>query len=168
MPERNEQMAKDRNFGRAFFSWTMPEFTGHERTGLWYLVVSILAVALIIYCIFTSNYFFALAIILAVFIVFLRKYNEPKDILFQITENGIVMGNQFFLYENLNGFYIIYDPPVKKLYFKLKRLSPDDLSIPLYDNNPLPIRTKLLEYLDEDISKEHQTPSDILETLFKL
>jgi len=168
MPDQNEQIVGRENFGKVFFSWTIPEFTEHQRSGLWYLIASVLAIILIIYCIFTANYFFALVIILATFIIFLKKYSQPREILVQITANGLIIGNQYFNYEDLQNFYIIYNPPIKKLYFKLKRLTPDDLSVPLFDNNPIPIRVKLLKYLDEDLNKEHQTVSDIFETLFKL
>jgi hypothetical protein len=168
MPEKNEQSGGSENFGKVFFSWSVPEFTDHQRSGLWYLIMSVIAVILIIFCIFTGNYFFALIVILAAFIVFLKKYNQPGEIMLQITEDGVMIGNQRFSYEDLNGFYIIYNPPVKKLYFKMKKMSPDDISVPLFDNNPIPIRAKLLEYLDEDLTKEHQSISDIFETLFRL
>jgi len=168
MAELKEQLNQLDERGNVFFQWQIPEFANHERSFGWYLVASILAIALIIYCIFTANYFFALIIILATFIIFLKKYNEPKDLMFQITEDGLVIGNQFFNFNDLANFYIIYNPPVKKLYFKMKTLNPDDLSIPLLENNPIPIRAKLLEYLSEDLEKEHQTFSDIMETFFKL
>src|SRR4030042_4110231 len=115
------------------------------------------AIALVIYCIFTANFLFALVIILVVFIVFLRSYYPPKELNFQITEEGILLGNQLFTYDKIKNFYIIYKPPlVKKLFFTLKGFAPD-LSIMLYDNNPLPIREKLLEYLQEDLEKEIET-----------
>jgi hypothetical protein len=168
MTEQNMQNSDKRDFGKVFFSWKVPEFTNHQRSGLWYLITSVIAIILIVVCIFTGNYFFALIIILAAFIVFLKNYNQPRDILLQIAEDGIVLGTQYFSYEDLDGFYVIYNPPIKKLYFKMKKMTPDDISVPLFDNNPIPIRTKLLEYLDEDLNKEHQTFSDIFETLFKL
>ncbi|MCX6740107.1 MAG: hypothetical protein NTZ49_02670 [Candidatus Parcubacteria bacterium] len=168
MATNSENQNQENNYGKVFFRWKIPEFTEHQRSNLWYLIMIILAVIVVVYCIVITNYFFALIVILATFIVFLRKYEPPKDIIFQITEDGIVLGGQFFEYDKFSGFYILYSPPVKKIYFKLKGLSPDDLSIPLDNNNPLPIREKLLEYLDEDLNKQHQTISDILETLLKL
>jgi hypothetical protein len=168
MPEQNEQFVKDSGFGRVFFQWKIPEFTEHNRSGLWYILASIIGLVGLAISIKTSNLFFALIIILAAFIIFLKKYNQPEAVMFRITEEGVVIGNQLFSYDNLKNFYFVYDPPVKKLYFKLKTLNPDDLSIPLLDNNPLPIREKLLEYLDEDLTKQQQTVSDIFETILKL
>jgi hypothetical protein len=168
MPENLEQFDMGDKKVNVFYKWEVPEFTNHQRSNLWYLIMIIIAVILVIYCIIVTNYFFALIIIIAAFILFLRKYEPAQDVAFRITEAGVIIGNQVFSYETLANFYIVYDPPVKKLYFKLKGFNPDDLSIPLLDNNPLPIRAKLLEYLEEDLSKEHQTISDIFEAIFKL
>ena len=55
-----------------FFEWEIPEYTKHKRSSSWYLIMFIIALALIIYSIFTANFLFALIIILGVFIVFLR------------------------------------------------------------------------------------------------
>jgi hypothetical protein len=168
MPENLEQFDLGGKKVKVFYKWEIPEFTNHQRSNLWYLIMIAAAVVLIIYSIIVPNYFFALIIIIAAFILFLRRYEPAQDVTFRITEAGIIVGNQVFPYENLANFYIVYDPPVKKLYFKLKGFNPDDLSIPLLDNNPLPIRSLLLEYLSEDLNKEHQTISDIFETVFKL
>ncbi|OGY41779.1 MAG: hypothetical protein A2Y82_02805 [Candidatus Buchananbacteria bacterium RBG_13_36_9] len=163
-----ENFIREDDFGRVYFEWAVPEYLTHERSMGWYLVMLISAIALVIYCIFTANFLFALVIILVVFIVFLRSYYPPKDLNFQITEEGILLGNQLFTYDKIKNFYIIYKPPlVKKLFFTLKGFAPD-LSIMLYDNNPLPIREKLLEYLQEDLEKEIETMDDIFEILLKL
>lgn len=170
MPEKTPQIRinKESEFGKVFFEWKIPEFTKHQRSRRWYMVMILLAGILIIYSIFTANFLFALIIILGVFIIFLRDYSESKDLNFQITEDGLVIGNQFYYYKILSAFYIIYDPPVvKKLFFTLKSVAPD-FSIPLNDMNPLLIRKRLLEYLDEDLDKENQTLDDQLESILKL
>ena len=96
------------------------------------------------------------------------SYTFPKKLRFKITEDGILAGNQFFEYHRFRNFYIIYDPPmVKKLFFGLKGMSPD-FSVPLDDMDPLAVRKALLDYLDEDLDKEHQNIDDQLETILKL
>ena len=158
----------EKEFGEILFEWKIPEFAEHKRTSLWYLVMMLLALILIIYSLFTANFLFALIIILVIFIVFLKTYTRPRNLKFKITEDGVLIGNQFFSYNDINNFYFIYDPPaVKKLFFTLKGLSPH-LSIPLNNMNPLAIRERLLEYIDEDLEREHQTFEDQLETILKL
>jgi len=148
--------------------WSVPEYTEHRRNLNWYIIMIIIALGLIIYSIATGNFLFALIIILAVFITFIREYSGMQQIKFSITDRGVMLGNQFFEYKKINNFYIIYEPPaVKKLFFDLKGIGPN-LSIPLLDQNPILIRKMLLEYLEEDVEREQQNIDDQLETIFKL
>ena len=155
-------------FGEVFFEWVVPEFTEHKRSAKWYFWMIAASIALIIYSIVATNFLLALIVILIIFIIFLRSYYQPKQLTFQMTESGILIGDQFFAYEKIKNFYLIYDPPfVKKVYFMLKGFRPV-ISINLNDTNPLLVREKLLLYLDEDLTKEKQSLDDLLDNLFKL
>lgn len=173
MPQEQENIEEKQtdkeepDYGEVFFKWPIPEFEPKSRTVTWYLAMIVLAGILMSYSIWTQNFLFALIIILITFIVFLKTYSTPRDLMFQITEDGILLGRQFIPYERINSFYFVYKPPVKKLYFDLKSVAPD-LSIELNDMNPLVIREVLLEYLDEDLDKETQSFDDQLDTLLKL
>ena len=60
---------------------------------------------------------------------------------FAITEDGLLVGNEFFPYEKIKNFYIIYQPPdVKMLYFDPKNILRPLIGIPLDDQNPSAIR----------------------------
>ncbi len=168
MPKESNKIKEDEEFGKIFFEWQVDKYPQHKRTKNWYLLMSCLVLALIIYSIFTANFLFALIIILVTFIIFLRDYSRFSKLNFRITEEGIILGGQFFPYNRIKKFYIIYDPPqVKKLFFKFKDFSPD-LSVPLEDTDPLAIHEKLSEYVDEDVKKENQSLDDQLETILKL
>jgi hypothetical protein len=168
MAEENLNEESNNDFGQVFFNWEIPEFIEYPRSPLWYLAVIIIGLILIIYSIWTANFLFALIVILAAFIVFLRSYRKAANLIFQITEDGLMIGNQFFKYDQIKSFYIVYDPPaVKKLFFNPKGLYPT-ISVPLHDKNPLLIRQKLLEYIKEDLDKKNQSIDDQLETIFKL
>ncbi len=163
-----QENMEEKDFGETFFEWEIPEFPEHTRSYLWYAGMFFLVGVFIIYSIFTENFLFALIIILFVFIIFLRIYVKPRKLQFKITEDGILLGNQFFNYRNIENFYFIYDPPeVKKLFFTLKGFAPD-FSVPLDDMNPVVIREKLLDYIDEDLDRDNQSLDDQLETILKL
>ena len=160
--------AEENKQGQAVFQWQIPEYLIHQRTRYWYLVAILLGVILIFYSIFTANFLFALIIILVTFIIFLRSYTAPRNLVFQITDSGIMVGGRYFPYEKIKSFYFIYDPPaVKKLFFDFKGIYPT-VSIPLDNNNPIVIRQKLMEYLIEDAERGHQSFDDQLETILKL
>ena len=165
---KTEDYVNEDDHGQVFFAWQVPEYMTHERSSLWYIGIIVISLALIIYSIFTANFLFALIVILVAFIIFLKSYYSPANLNFQITEEGILLGNQFFPYERIKNFYIIYKPPrVKKIFFNLKSFGPD-LSIIIHDVNPLLIREKLLQYLEEDLEKDRQSLEDLMETLLKL
>ena len=117
--ERTPKLAIDQEtYGEIFFQWKIPEYTEHQRSNKWYVYMIVLALVLMIYSWYERNPFFALIIILAIFIAFLKHYYETKKLNFMITEDGIITGEQFFPYTNIDSFFIIYDPPyVKKLFF---------------------------------------------------
>jgi hypothetical protein len=164
-----ETPKNEEKYGQIFFAWKIPEYTQHQRSSQWYMVMIALALILIVYSIFTQNFLFALIIILIVFIIFLREYIVPRDLKFLITEDGIVLGERLYPYREIKSFYFVYDPPaVKKIYFTLKKGINPIFSVPLNDLNPLALRERLLIYLDEDLEQENQTLDDQLETILKL
>ncbi|MCH7492666.1 hypothetical protein IID19_03715, partial [Patescibacteria group bacterium] len=62
-----------------------------------------------------------------------------------------------------------YEPPeVKNLYFDFKTGIRPSISISLESQNPVNIRKKLLEYLEEDTEKENESFSDGLSRMLKL
>jgi hypothetical protein len=167
--EKEEQFNQEEmDYGEVLFEWDVSEYLAHQRGRLWYGITLGLSLILIIYSICTANFLFALIIIIAIFILFLRSYNPPRQLNFKIREEGVMLGNQFFPYNTIQNFYIVYKPPiVKKIFFSLKSFLPD-LSIELKDINPLIIREKLLEFLREDLEKERETMDDVLEIFLKL
>lgn len=155
-------------FGRVFFTWDILEYPQFQRSLGWYVLAMLLGLSLIIYSLVIRNYLFVLIVILVVFIIMMRTFEAPRRLKVQIAEDGVIIGNQFFPYENLSNFYIVYRPPlVKKLFFSFKNSMPP-LSLDLKEIDPVSLRTQLLELMEEDLEKEHQGLDDILETLFKL
>ena len=168
MAEKESATMEKDPFGKVLFSWEIAQYEKRDRTRLWYLGMGVLGIALIIYSIIVGNFLFALIILLVAFILFVREYSEANNVALQITEDGLLLGPDFYPYKDLSEFYIIYEPPeIKQLYIKTKRIGPN-LSIPLTDVNPIELREQLLKYLDEDLGIEHQELSDSIERLFKL
>jgi hypothetical protein len=132
-------------------------------------VTIIIGVFLLLFAIFTANFLFAMIIIIAAVILFLR-HNEPaKNIIFTIYEDGIRVGNKFYEFKEIKDFYVIYEPPeVKSLYFEFKSVLQPRLQISLEDMNPIKVREILLDYLEEDLDQENEPLSDGLGRMLKL
>ena len=95
--------------------------------------------------------------------MFLQSHQTPQEVIFQITDLGIVIGTRFYAYSELKNFYIIYNPPqVKTLFLSAKSLTQPLLRIPLLDTNPIEVKHSLREFLTEDLEKEDEPLSEKL------
>jgi hypothetical protein len=109
-----------------------------------------------------------------------------------ISDKGVMVGKEFYSYDQIEDFFIIYQPDegVKNLYLEFKRFARPTLpaneptryswlfwlvnfartrfSIPLDDMNPVVIRRNLLKYLKENLERTTIPLSEQLTKLFKL
>ena len=99
----------------------------------------------------------------------MQSHQKPLKVPFKITELGIVIGNRFYGFSELESFYIVYEPPeVKTLFFETKSSFRPLLRIPLVDANPLKVRVSLKEFLSENFEKEEEPYSDTFARNWKL
>jgi len=166
MPEKQNSA----DYGKKIIGWKIPEYDKHERTQNWYISAIIVGVLLVIYSFFSGNFLFAAIIIIGAFVIIMHDGQEPAKIDFSITDEGVVVSKNFYDYDTLKDFSIVYKPrqQIKNLYFEFKNAIRPRLSIPLDNNNPLPIRQNLLKYLPEDLERTGEPLSEALAKLFKL
>lgn len=149
------------NLGQVLHEWTIQEYEQHDRGLPWYVISIVLGIGLVIYGILTGNFLFALIIILFAIILFLQSHQEAPQVRFQIAELGVVIGNRFYNYSELESFYIIYNPPnIKTLYLETKSTMRPKIRVPFLDQDPVEIRHTLREYLAEDTEKEDEPFGD--------
>ncbi len=152
-----------------YFVWESPSWEERERGRKWYIYMALIAIALTIYSILTSNYLFAFIILLSAIILVLAGNEEPRKILVQIGNNGVVYDGKLFLYDQLSDFAIIYHPPqTKVIYFQPRNLAHSRLRIPLLDQDPVAIRQHLKKYMEEDTYLRDEHFSDIFARLLRL
>jgi len=164
-----EQVNQPRDYGKILHSWEFPEYTQYTRTRNWYIVIGIIATAILIWTIFDRNFLFAMIIIIAVLIYIFQQRREPMNVKLNIREDGLEIGRNFYNFRDMQNFWIIYEPPdVKKIYFSFKSKISAPLVISLEKQNPLIIRKTLLQYIPEDLEKEEEPASDSLSRTFKI
>lgn len=157
------RITKESAIGQIFHEWSIPEYESFERPKRWYVTMGILAIFLIIYGLFSGNFLFALIIILSAIILFLQDNQAPVSVRIALTGSGVVVGDRLYEYKELGHFYMVYKPPVvKMLFIETNSLFRPTLRIALLDENPLEIRSVLMEYLEEDIEKEEEPMSDTI------
>ncbi len=151
------------------FTWEAPLRIRYERGPRWYIFMSLGALLLLAYAIWTRNFLFAFLIILMAMILILAGNEEPKKVLVQIGDNGIVWDGKMYLFRDLDQFAIIYKPPYSKvLYLEHRNPIIPRLRIPLEDENPVDMRQHLKQYLREDLDLRGEHLSDIVARLLKI
>jgi len=173
MPEKKENKTENQElseqYGKLLAHWSFPEYVKYERGALWYVVAVVAVVAMLIYGLVQVNFLFVLFLIILSLVVGSRLYGEPKEVQFRIFEDGINMGKVFYKWEGINNFRLVYKPPqVKRLYIDLQGTFWHDFSVPLEDQDPVEIRRILLNYLEEDLTKQEETLTDRLNRWFKI
>jgi len=156
--------------GRKIMGWTVPEYDQPDREQGWYALAVILGLIFLVHSFLNGNFLFAVIIIIGAFIIIMRDGREPMPVNFSLTDEGVIIGKRFYDYDEIKNFAIVYKPHqgVKNLYFEFKSAFKQRLSIPLNNQNPLPIRENLLRYLPEDLERTDQPLSEALAKLFKL
>lgn len=164
------ELAKTTNYGQKIMSWRVPEYEKHERGRGWYILAIIFGLIFLAYSLTSGNFLFAAIIVIGALVIILHDGREPMLVDFSLTDQGIIVGQRFYDYDEIKDFSIIYKPhqEVKNLYFEFKSIIKPRLSIPLDNLNPLPIRENLLKYLPEDLERTDQPVSEALAKLFKL
>lgn len=167
--DEDREIAEIDIYGLPRLGWSFPEFHKHQRGLGWYLVVFLILGSLLIYAFLTLNYLFALILILFAFIVTMHHYQEPHTVHSEITDRGIVVGRNFYPYEGIESFWIIYDPPLsKKLFMRKKNTIQSRIILPLEDTDPLKVREILSQFLPEETENIEDSLSDTLGKLFKI
>ena len=130
--------------------WVAPEYEFHEKNPEWYWALGIITAALVLAAVVLSNFLFAVFAVLAGFSVGLYGARRPRTILHEINSGGVSLGNRNFNYENIDHFWIDYNPPAKKeLILESKKTFSAHTVILLGNADPEQIRRYLLQYLKE-------------------
>ncbi|HQF57126.1 MAG TPA: hypothetical protein PK831_01325 [Candidatus Magasanikbacteria bacterium] len=152
---------EDTLIGDILKEWTIQEYEKYNRGILWYIIMGGLGIFFVVYGVVTRDFLFSLIIILFAIILFLQAHQDPKQISFKITELGVVVGNRFYSFSELDSFFIIYNPPdVKTLFLETKEVLKPMIRVPLLDMNPVDVKNVLRAYLPENFERENEPLSD--------
>ncbi len=155
--------------GVALVSWESWEYPPVERSRRWYVIASVLGIALLLYALLSANFVFAVIILMFAVIQLMKDLRKPARMAIHITTGGIVYGNDFYPYHSIRDFSLIYYPPdVKTLYVALNGIMSPTLTVPLEDVDPNEVRQNLLPYVFENLSRDREYLTDLISRLYKL
>lgn len=157
------------NLGRIIHQWEIPETAQYQRGRAWYVVMGLIALALIAYALLTANFLFALLILLLAAVIFMSHSRAPLTVKVAITEEGIWLNKKFYRYPDLRAFWIVEEPPlVKSLYLDFQSSVRPSLSVYLDTQEPAIIRETLSKFIAEDGAKKEEPFSDLIWRMLKL
>lgn len=137
---------------KALMSWKIKEFEKSPKSFKVYLILYLVLISLVVYGLISNNLLLSILVILIGFSFFIFEKKEPEDVIFAITEEGILIQNELHAYESLKSFWIDYEPGnnIKELSIKTEQIIVPYLKISLNDKNPNEVRKILLKYLPEE------------------
>jgi hypothetical protein len=155
--------------GASILEWETWEYPLVERSRRWYIIASVIGLGLLLYALINANFVFAVIIIMFAVIILMRDIRKPDRIMIHITTGGVVFGHNFYPFQDVRDFSIIYNPPdVKTLYVAFHGTLAPTLTVPLEDMNPNDVRKALLPYAFENLNREREYLTDMLSRLYKL
>jgi hypothetical protein len=151
------------------FVWETMSFEKYERGPAWYAVTGVISLFLLAYSVWTENFLFAFLILLADITLILGYRRDPQVALVQVGDNGVVWHGKLHLYQDIEHFAIVYQPPVSKvLYIQPKNTIHPWLRIDLEEQDPISLREHLRQYIPENLDLQNEYPSDTLGRLLRM
>ncbi len=170
--EKNKPQKEDHreiDVGDALLSWESWDNPPHERSRRWYLIAGGIGIALIVWAIWQENFLFAIIVLMTAVIVLFGQLKPSNRIMVHITSLGVVFGEDFYPYEEIRDFSIIYQPPhVRLLYISFNKAWQPTIAVPTEDADPNTLREVLLPYLFENLEREDETLTDSIRRVYKL
>lgn len=140
-----------------FFEWTASEYASDEKSPDWYWGLGIVAVAGMVASVLFGNVILALLIAAAAGALALSTAKRPRDHVFRITDEGIMVDENVYEYRHLVSFSILefMDPNLPPaLSIKTHRFLAPHLLIPIVDLDPLQIYNFLITHVEEGRHEE--------------
>lgn len=150
------------------FVWETVSFKKQERSKGWYFIMTMVTLLLVAYSLITSNFLFAFIVVLTVILLLLLGSKEPRPILVQVGQDGVVWDGILHLYEDIDQFAIVYNPPhAKTLYIDFNSSIRPRLAVSLEDVDPVELRGFLAQFVAENGDLRGEPISDIVGRLLK-
>ena len=155
--------------GTVLHEWEVNEYERHDRSRGWYVFMAVLGISLLLYALLKQNFLFALIVVLFAMILFLQSHQTAPKVVVRVTDRGVGIQHRFYTYNELDNFFIIYQPPeVKVLFIDTKTALRPRLRLPLLDNDPNDLRFTLRQYLPEDTEAEEEPLSDRMARMWRI
>jgi hypothetical protein len=133
--------------------WTASEFVSHEKSGMWYAQLAMVAIILSVIIFFVTKEVFSIIVVI-VLAVALAVFGalKPRTLDYAIEPDGITVGDKHFTFETFRSFAIIEDGPVPNVQL----LPQKRFMVPITIYFAPPDGDKIIEILGDFLPFEHK------------
>lgn len=147
--------------------WQGPEYEIHPKSALWYTCAIVFLAGMAFWAVWTNSFIVATLFILIGIVGFLYLNIPPRVVDYAITTEGFVVGNHIHYFEEIESFWIIYEPPhTRVISLRVDGHIFPHHHIPLHQLDPVDLREVLEQYVPEVRQQENLV--DFLERLLKI
>jgi hypothetical protein len=151
----------------ALVEWQGPEFEHYPKEKNWYLIAALIISAIVIYALIKNSPIMAITFILIGIVGYIQLEKTPRLLNFKVTHDGIRAGKELYHFDNIESFWIFYEPPhTKILSLKIDALLTPYIHIPVHQIDPVELREILLDFIPE--KKQKPTMIDTIERLLHI
>lgn len=141
--------------GNIIYSYEALEFDKYHKSPTWYVMFSAIFILLLIYAIITRSPITFVVFLLLFIVILLISNKEPKNILIEITKNGINLDRKrTFRYQDIDTFGVFIRDDVRFISIYLTEGMMRYARIPLGEENPEDIADILEQYIPREDGKE--------------
>ncbi len=135
---------------RILMEWTSPEFVYFEKTKMWYLITALVFAGLVTFGIWTKSFITVITFVILFIVIYMYAQRKPEETYFAVTLDGLIHGNNFYSYDDIDAFWIDYDPPHNTaIHIQVHRLIAQKITIQLTDQDPVELRRMLIKEIPE-------------------
>jgi len=147
--ERKEEAPQEYNPHdvRTLLSWHAPGRPFRKRTKAYFINVILIALAVEVILFIFGQYMLMAVVAALVFLVYALNTVPPTDFRYQISTEGIMIEDRFFLWQELYDFYFKNSDGEDLLVVRMRAYVPGELFITLGDIHKEHVKSVLIPYL---------------------
>jgi hypothetical protein len=163
----SEEPDEQTTVNNVLIAWEGPEFETFSHDRRWYLTVVVILLLIVTYAVIVNSPIMAITFILIGVVGYIYLQKDPRQLTFAVTYQGILVGNELYEFDQIESFWIFYEPPhTYLLSITMKSGLIPYIHIPLHQVDPIALREALLQFVPEE--RRELTMVDTLERLLHI
>jgi len=136
--------------------WDAPEYNHYEKGVNWYWWAGLTAILLLGLAVWQKSFLFGTLILVGWFTVVVYAARPPRTVKFAITENGILVENRLYPWNELQSFWVFNNPPLlREISLASQRALMPYIKIPLADGMDIDrVKDAMKKFLQEKEQQE--------------